>query len=356
MGFRFRKSKSVGPFRLNMSKSGIGWSVGVPGLRYSQKAGGGSRVTASIPGTGISYVTDSKKPTRKRRERLDEPEQKLLDHAATPAKEQPGRSVGSGSSGNGGGKKPGHGCLWWIVAVLFWPFSLSIWFWRSNAVASKKLKAGILAAVWVLLLVSAGNDSSTTTALPTSSSAAPSSVVVSSEPATPEPEEEELSSGSDSGESLPASASSVASSKAQENTPASSVATAPTASSQNSPAESNPTENLSSSESASSVKETVSSTSSVSVAAPSTAVEAAPAPTSSGSAASSKAPVSSSAESESRTVVINPAETQQGVMVWITATGSKYHCKPNCGNTKNASEIPLDRARALGYEPCKRCY
>ena len=179
MGFRFRKSKSVGPFRLNMSKSGIGWSVGVPGLRYSQKAGGGSRVTASIPGTGISYVTDSKKPTRKHQERIDEPDQKLLDYAATPAKEQPGRSVGSGSSGNGSGKRPGHGCLWWIVAVLFWPISLSVWFWRSNAIASKKLKAGILAAVWVLLLVSSGNDSSTTTALPTSSSAAPSSVVVS---------------------------------------------------------------------------------------------------------------------------------------------------------------------------------
>lgn len=345
MGFRFRKSKKIGPFRLNMSKSGIGWSVGVPGLRYTKKSGGGSRVTASIPGTGISYVTDSKKPTRKRRERLDEPEQKLLDYAATPAKEQPGRSASSGSSGNGGGKRPGHGCLWWIVAVLFWPISLSIWFWRSNAVTNKKLKAGILAAVWVLLLVYAGNDSSTTTALPTSSSAAPSSVVVSSESATPEPEVEESSAGSDSAESLPASRS------------ASSVTTAPTSSSQNSPAESNPTENISDSESSSSLKEqTAPSTSSISVAAPSTAAETAPAPTSSGSAASSKAPASPSTESESRTVVINPAETQQGIMVWITATGSKYHRKPNCGNTKNASEISLDRARALGYEPCKRCY
>lgn len=58
MGFRFRKSKNFGPFRLNFSKSGIGYSVGVKGFRVTKKAGGGTRTTASIPGTGISYVQD----------------------------------------------------------------------------------------------------------------------------------------------------------------------------------------------------------------------------------------------------------------------------------------------------------
>ena len=61
MGLRFRKSKSFGPFRVNISKSGIGYSVGGKGFRYTKKAGGGTRTTASIPGTGISYVTESKK-------------------------------------------------------------------------------------------------------------------------------------------------------------------------------------------------------------------------------------------------------------------------------------------------------
>lgn len=59
MGFRFRKSKKIGPVRITLSKSGIGCSVGVKGLRFTKKAGGGTRTTASIPGTGISYVTDS---------------------------------------------------------------------------------------------------------------------------------------------------------------------------------------------------------------------------------------------------------------------------------------------------------
>ena len=61
MGFRFRKSKNLGGgFRLNMSKSGIGGSWGVKGFRVTKKAKGGFRTTTSIPGTGISYSSDSK--------------------------------------------------------------------------------------------------------------------------------------------------------------------------------------------------------------------------------------------------------------------------------------------------------
>lgn len=58
MGFRFRKSFGKGPFRVNLSKSGVGYSVGTKGFRYTKKAGGGTRTTSSIPGTGISYVTE----------------------------------------------------------------------------------------------------------------------------------------------------------------------------------------------------------------------------------------------------------------------------------------------------------
>ena len=58
MGFRFRKSLNVGPFRMNFSKSGVGYSVGGKGFRFTKKAGGGYRTTSSIPGTGISFVND----------------------------------------------------------------------------------------------------------------------------------------------------------------------------------------------------------------------------------------------------------------------------------------------------------
>lgn len=56
MGFRFRKSMKIGPFRVTLSKSGISYSAGVKGLRVTKTASGAVRTTASIPGTGISYV------------------------------------------------------------------------------------------------------------------------------------------------------------------------------------------------------------------------------------------------------------------------------------------------------------
>lgn len=59
MGFRFRKSIGAGPFRLNFSKSGIGYSVGTKGYRVTKTANGRIRRTASLPGTGISYVEES---------------------------------------------------------------------------------------------------------------------------------------------------------------------------------------------------------------------------------------------------------------------------------------------------------
>ena len=61
MGMRFRKSKKIGGLRINLSKGGIGFSVGTKGARYTKKANGGTRSTLSIPGTGISYVKDSSK-------------------------------------------------------------------------------------------------------------------------------------------------------------------------------------------------------------------------------------------------------------------------------------------------------
>ena len=60
MGFRFRKSFGKGPFRVTISKSGVSYSAGIKGFRYTKKANGGTRITSSIPGTGISYVTDSR--------------------------------------------------------------------------------------------------------------------------------------------------------------------------------------------------------------------------------------------------------------------------------------------------------
>ena len=44
-------------------------------------------------------------------------------------------------------------------------------------------------------------------------------------------------------------------------------------------------------------------------------------------------------------------------MVWLSATGTKYHNKPNCGNMNpnKARQVPLSEA-ARNYEACKKCY
>ncbi|NLK66290.1 MAG: DUF4236 domain-containing protein [Campylobacteraceae bacterium] len=66
MGFRFRKSINLGGgFRINISKSGIGYSWGTKGYRITRTATGRTRRTAFIPGTGISYVDETRKNNRK---------------------------------------------------------------------------------------------------------------------------------------------------------------------------------------------------------------------------------------------------------------------------------------------------
>lgn len=52
------------------------------------------------------------------------------------------------------------------------------------------------------------------------------------------------------------------------------------------------------------------------------------------------------------------SETPVGEMVWLSATGTKYHRINNCGNMNpnNARQITIDSAISQGYEACKKCY
>lgn len=62
MSIRMRKSFNLGNgVRVNVSKSGIGASVGVKGAKITKTANGAVRKTVSVPGTGLSYVSQTKK-------------------------------------------------------------------------------------------------------------------------------------------------------------------------------------------------------------------------------------------------------------------------------------------------------
>ncbi|MGL4742537.1 MAG: ComEC/Rec2 family competence protein [Sarcina sp.] len=47
----------------------------------------------------------------------------------------------------------------------------------------------------------------------------------------------------------------------------------------------------------------------------------------------------------------------QGKIVWLSATGSKYHSKNNCGrmNPDNARQVTIEEAKSQGMEDCSKC-
>lgn len=52
------------------------------------------------------------------------------------------------------------------------------------------------------------------------------------------------------------------------------------------------------------------------------------------------------------------SDSGSGDMVWLSATGSKYHSIPNCGrmNPDNARQISRSSAEAQGYDACSNCW
>lgn len=96
MGMRYRKSIKMGPVRINASKSGVGWSVGTKGARYTKTANGRTRTTVGIPGTGLSWVDEkgakkantAQKPRMSLTERLENVPESKVSYRHWPAKYQ----------------------------------------------------------------------------------------------------------------------------------------------------------------------------------------------------------------------------------------------------------------------------
>jgi hypothetical protein len=56
MGWRWRRSINAGGARATLSKSGVGFSYGFAGLRIGRSPSGNYWVSATIPGTGMSFI------------------------------------------------------------------------------------------------------------------------------------------------------------------------------------------------------------------------------------------------------------------------------------------------------------
>ncbi len=145
MGLRFRKSINLGGgAKINLSKSGVGYSIGTKGARITKKASGGSKTTLSVPGTGISYVKESKGKRK-----------------ASNTSE--GGTTG-GSMGNTGGPKKRNTLLWVLGWLSIFPLPLTILLLRKKEMKPGK-KYGFIVAAWSVYLIMAAvankNDKST---------------------------------------------------------------------------------------------------------------------------------------------------------------------------------------------------
>lgn len=163
MGFRFRKSKSFGPFRVNVSKSGIGWSVGTKGARYTKRADGKTQTTFSVPGTGISYVdvSGSKKSTSNNTSTANN-----VNSNFSSENNNVNSSFSAGSNNdfkkNNNDKNPFYKRLWfmWLMLFIFPPVGIILMWLYSGY---KKAPKVILSTIFAIMFIASLGDSSTDT-------------------------------------------------------------------------------------------------------------------------------------------------------------------------------------------------
>ena len=73
MSFFFRKRLGLGPLNLNLTKSGIGFSLGVRGFRAGVSSSGRRYISTGFPGTGIYYRQFARKQRQTPRETAPSP-------------------------------------------------------------------------------------------------------------------------------------------------------------------------------------------------------------------------------------------------------------------------------------------
>ena len=147
MGLRFRKSINLGGgARLNISKKGIGYSFGTKGARITKKAGGGTRSTLSMPGTGISYV----KETSGKKSSNSQPQKNYVNAGTGGPQNQPRRKT----------------WLWVLGWLVIFPLPLTILLLRDKekrTIPRYILAAGAWLVYLILMIASRSNSGNTET-------------------------------------------------------------------------------------------------------------------------------------------------------------------------------------------------
>lgn len=88
---------------------------------------------------------------------------------------------------------------------------------------------------------------------------------------------------------------------------------------------------------------------------PSPVASPSPSPSPTPSPSPSSSPIPSSTPAETVTQPADNNNVTQSVIVYITASGKKYHSNPNCSNMKNPIAVTLEEAQKT-RTPCSKCY
>ena len=320
MGFRYRKSKKFGPFRLNMSKSGLGLSVGGKGFRYTKKANGGTRGTYTLPGTGFSYVKDHGTGTN--------PNNMHNHYPASPNGMPPPKNksplqiislvlscvifafsffafVGCLGDGQGFLTAVGVVILFASIGCLFLKLYGS--FIRGSA------GLAVCAVMFIAGLLLTGISSSD---YPVSSNAIGATNTTSASP----------------------------SSKSTENVMAIAKTTVTIATQKSST-----TKNFNEIKKPATTDERMVAKTAVTTKKKTTAKKPTTKVTN-----TTKKPITTQKPVTTKENIIVTREQSQ--MVWISDSGKKYHSHSGCSNMKNPHCISIDEAKSMGYSACKRCY
>ena len=316
MGLRFRKSIKVGPARINLSKSGVGYSVGTKGFRVTKTAKGTVRTTTSIPGTGISHVTE----TNSKKNKNSEP------------------NIPNNTNNSNDPKKPKDRNVLFIVLTIFFLFvfpPLGIFLLWKKTDWAKKVKT-ILTVIFVLYFIpyvnglSGGLSDATIEEIQianvgeleinekneVSYTITPSDLDL--ENATLNAENADIASFVLEGDTLYIETKSAGTTSlwlekdgVESNKITVSVVEPENDVAQNTEPQTPVVDNT---------------------------------PTTDPSTPTVEQPST-------------PSEpTEEMVYIAGSGEGTKYHSTPDCSNMSNPIEIPLSKAIADGYEPCKRCY
>lgn len=329
MGLRFRKSIKSGPFKLNLSKSGIGWSVGGKGYRFTKKASGGTQRTYSIPGSGLNYTQSSKKHT------IQTPNKSTPANAATPITVQQNRTPAENSSlmqspqPVSSVKTPFYNTNWFfIISIIFLPPLGIFLLWKNKKSMSKVVKILVTVALsfWSIILLASMGETEEETSEQTKT--VPSTVYTTTQ-TTVSRNEQLLPFISDS-ETVSQSTS---------------EATTTTE-----------FESSDTSESANSIDKEIENTEAGSTIENTTEKQSTKKTTDKKTTKSTKKTSKTTKKtSTKKTTKKTSSGNRVGSTVWITKTGKCYHSIPNCGSTKKSWKISLAEAKKKGLKPCTKC-